>query len=39
VVHIYHDENGKYTGHSLYPERENKKEDWDGCLICCLIFG
>jgi hypothetical protein len=27
VVHIYHDENGKYTGHSLYPERENKKED------------
>ncbi|KAF2449340.1 hypothetical protein P171DRAFT_480429 [Karstenula rhodostoma CBS 690.94] len=27
TVHIYHDENGKYTGHQMYPERSNKGSD------------
>ena len=27
TVHIYHDDNGNYTGHSLYPERQNKASD------------
>jgi hypothetical protein len=27
AVHIYHDESGNYTGHVLYPERQNKKSD------------
>lgn len=29
TVHIYHDANGAYAGHVLYPERPNKKEDSD----------
>lgn len=33
TVHIYHDENGNYTGHSLYPERQNKTTDnWTYCF-------
>ena len=27
AVHIYHDDNGNYTGHTLYEERENKSAD------------
>ena len=27
VVHIYHDENGNYTGHTLYSERNNTAND------------
>jgi hypothetical protein len=27
AVHIYHDENGNYTGHTLYEERQNKQTD------------
>ena len=27
TVHIYFDQDGKYTGHKLYPEREEKKSD------------
>ncbi|KAF2628839.1 hypothetical protein BU25DRAFT_409864 [Macroventuria anomochaeta] len=27
TVHIYHDEIGNYTGHRIYPERQNKESD------------
>ncbi|KAK9243962.1 hypothetical protein V1506DRAFT_347311 [Lipomyces tetrasporus] len=27
TAHIYHDEQGRYAGHTLYPERENKPSD------------
>ncbi|KAI0867388.1 hypothetical protein GGS24DRAFT_495373 [Hypoxylon argillaceum] len=27
TVHIYHDEDGNYDGHQLFPERPDKKSD------------
>ncbi|KAF2022233.1 hypothetical protein BU24DRAFT_339780 [Aaosphaeria arxii CBS 175.79] len=27
AVHIYHDQNGNYVGHVVFPERQNKSSD------------